>query len=81
MQERSHELIVVDRPIPLRREAVGDGDVTDIEAGFADAGEDVGLAAVLGEVVVDGKGVDEGDDEAFLRQTAGEVDGGDNVAL
>lgn len=67
MQQRSHELVVVQRPVEPHGETVRNGGVPYVEAGFPDLSEDVGtnVGVSLGGLVVDGVGVDEGDGEAL----------------
>lgn len=67
MQQGSHELVVVERAVELHREAVGNGGVAYVKAGFVDARENVVPDVVglcFGGLVVDGVSVDEGDGEA-----------------
>lgn len=84
VQQRPHELVVVQGPVEPNGEAVGDGAVVDVEAGLPYAGEDIAVhvgGVGVGGLVVDGVGVDERNGEATGGQVGGQVDGGDDVAL
>ncbi|KAK8596506.1 hypothetical protein V6N13_001127 [Hibiscus sabdariffa] len=84
MQQRSHELVVVQGPIEPEGETVRHGGVPYVEARFSDPGEDVGrpnLRVSFGGLVVHEMCVDEGDGETFGCELDGQVNGWDDVAL
>lgn len=81
MQQGSHELVVVERPVEVNGEAVGDRAVANVEACVGEEVAGVGMGSGLGGVVVDGVGVDEGDGEALGGKLECQVDGRDQVAL
>lgn len=67
MEEGGHELVVVQRPVKLDREAIADDLVMDVQPRLSGPDEDVviddGLG--LGYFVVDGLGVDIGDGQSL----------------
>lgn len=64
VQKGGHELVVVERPVELHRQAIAQGGVADVEARVADGGKDVGGRGGCGDLAVDEVGVDECDGEA-----------------
>ncbi|KAK8490444.1 hypothetical protein V6N12_021170 [Hibiscus sabdariffa] len=84
MQQRRHELVVVQGPIEPEGETIGHGGVPYVEARFSDLGEDIGgayLRVSFGGLVVHEMCVDEGDGETFGCKLDGQVNGRDDVAL
>lgn len=83
MQQRGHELFVVERAVEPKGKPIGQGHVADVEARFADAGEDIRahFGRGLGHLLVDEVGVDEGDGEALRRKLEGKLNGWIDMAL
>lgn len=67
MQQRSHELVMVEGPVELHGEAIGDCSVVYVKPrGLTYVGKGIAAGVWLGfgGLVVDGVGVDKGDLEA-----------------
>ena len=83
MQQRRHELVVVQRPVEPHRKPIGNRRVPNVQTRLPRSGEDVIASGALGSggLLVDGEGVNEGDGEASGGEVDGQMDGGDYVAL
>lgn len=83
MQQREHELVVVERAVELNGEAIGDCGVVYVMPGFACRHKEVAAGTRLGfrGLVVDELGVDERDLEAARCELDGQFYGWDYMAL